>query len=207
MEEKKKTKIKLSTVYLILSIIAIIALGMLVYKLSSDNANEIKKSTELQSQINSLNQTVNDLQRKTENNNINNTVVNQSNSDNSNTNNTNTVTENSIKSNNNNNNSTSSPDESKGNSNNTNKLVKTARPSGFSGSSLHEVRLYSNGDVYLITFSDGGYVEDKIIDRKLIAKNVENIESGEETRGEVVLSGKNIEEIYNEYGWIIIQEQ
>ena len=64
MEENKVTKISLSTFLLILAIIAIIVMGIFIYKLNNDRTAEIQKSTELQSQINSLNSTINDLQEK-----------------------------------------------------------------------------------------------------------------------------------------------
>ena len=64
MEEKKVTKISLSTFLLILAIIAIVVMGVFIYKLNNDKTIEIQKSTELQSQVNSLNETINDLQGK-----------------------------------------------------------------------------------------------------------------------------------------------
>ncbi len=47
--------------------------------------------------------------------------------------------------------------------------------------------------------------EKNIIHKNLIAKNVEDIESNEETDGYVILKGKNIKEIEN-LGWIKIQK-
>ena len=64
MEEKNVTKISLSTFLLILAIIAIIVMGIFIYKLNNDKTAETQKSTELQSQVNSLNGTVSDLQEK-----------------------------------------------------------------------------------------------------------------------------------------------
>ena len=64
MEEKKVTKISLSTFFLILAIIAIIIMGFFIYKINNDKNAEIKKSTELQSQVNDLNGTVSNLQGK-----------------------------------------------------------------------------------------------------------------------------------------------
>ena len=55
MKEKNFTKISLSTFFLILAIIAIIVMGIFIYKLNNDKTAEIQKSTELQSQVNSLN--------------------------------------------------------------------------------------------------------------------------------------------------------
>lgn len=64
MEEKNVTKISLSTFLLIIAIIAIIVMSVFIYKLNNDKTTEIQKSTELQSQVNSLTGTVNDLQGK-----------------------------------------------------------------------------------------------------------------------------------------------
>lgn len=64
MEEKKVTKISLSTFFLILAIIAIIVMGIFIYKLNNDKTVEIQKSTELQAKVNSLNRTVSKLQEK-----------------------------------------------------------------------------------------------------------------------------------------------
>ena len=67
MEEKNATKISLSTFFLILAIIAMIVMGIFIYKLNNDKTTEIQKSTELQAQVNSLNGTVSDLQGKIDN--------------------------------------------------------------------------------------------------------------------------------------------
>ncbi|MBR3697683.1 MAG: hypothetical protein IKM97_05455 [Clostridia bacterium] len=64
MEEKNVTKISLSTFFLILAIIAIVVMGIFIYKINNDKTLEIQKSTELQAQVNSLNGTVSDLQGK-----------------------------------------------------------------------------------------------------------------------------------------------
>ncbi len=54
----------LSTFFLILAIIAIILMGVYIYKLDNDKKAVIQKSTELQSQINNLNETESQLQGK-----------------------------------------------------------------------------------------------------------------------------------------------
>lgn len=51
MEEKKSTKISLSTFFLILAIIAIVVMGIFIYKLNNDKTIEIQKSAELQSLV------------------------------------------------------------------------------------------------------------------------------------------------------------
>lgn len=66
MEEKNTTKISISTFFLILAIIAIIVMGVFIYKLNNDKKAEIQKSDELQTQVNTLNGTVSNLQGKIE---------------------------------------------------------------------------------------------------------------------------------------------
>lgn len=72
MEENNVTKISLSTFFLVLTIIAIIVMGIFIYKLNNDKSAEIQKSTELQAQVNSLNGNIKDLQSKIDS--INNTI-------------------------------------------------------------------------------------------------------------------------------------
>ena len=67
MEEKKVTKISLSTFFLILAIIVIIVISIFMFKLYNEKTAEIKKSSELQTQVNKLNGTVSDLQGKIDN--------------------------------------------------------------------------------------------------------------------------------------------
>lgn len=62
MEEKKVIKINLSTFLLLLAIVAIIVMGIFIYKLNNAKTIEIQKSTELQEQVNSLNKTISNLQ-------------------------------------------------------------------------------------------------------------------------------------------------
>lgn len=104
MEEKKVTKISLSTFFLILAIIIIILMGIFIYKLYNEKTIETEKSTELQKQVNNLNGTVSDLQEKidsiseitantTKNNNSNSTNVAESQNSNNKTSSTNTSTE------------------------------------------------------------------------------------------------------------------
>lgn len=64
MEEKNATKISLSTYFLVIAMFAIVVMGAFIYKLNNDKNTEIKKSANLQAQVNSLNGTVNDLQGK-----------------------------------------------------------------------------------------------------------------------------------------------
>jgi len=64
IEEKKVTKISLSTFFLILSLIAIILMGIFMYKFYNEKIEATKKSAELQTQVNRLNETVSNLQGK-----------------------------------------------------------------------------------------------------------------------------------------------
>ncbi len=64
MEENKVTKISLSTFLLIIAMIIIAVMGFFIYKLNSEKNIEIKKSADLQTQVNDLNSTVNSLQSK-----------------------------------------------------------------------------------------------------------------------------------------------
>lgn len=81
-------------------------------------------------------------------------------------------------------------------------ISKQLSPSGFMGSSLYKVNLYSNGDVYVITYDGEGYEDKNIIDKKLIAKNVKSIEQdeSEENYGGIIVKGG--EAINENLGWI-----
>ncbi len=67
MEEKNVTKIRLSTFFLIFSILVIIVMGIFIFKLYNEKNEEVKKSAELQTQVNSLNSIVANLQEKINN--------------------------------------------------------------------------------------------------------------------------------------------
>ncbi|MBR2290585.1 MAG: hypothetical protein IJ867_08470 [Clostridia bacterium] len=96
MEEKNVTKISLSTFFLILAIIAIVIMGVFIYKLNNEKTIETQKSANLQAQVNNLNGTVSDLNGKI--NSISNTLNtnNASNTTNSTTNNDNSSNTNTI---------------------------------------------------------------------------------------------------------------
>ena len=92
-------------------------------------------------------------------------------------------------------------------------MVKSASPSGFAGSSLHVIRLYSDGSVYLITYDGDGFDESNIGSKELIATNVEDIyeipydeNNNSADVGSVVVKGSNLNVIDNGYGWIIFQK-
>ena len=95
------------------------------------------------------------------------------------------------------------------------KIIKTAKPSGFAGSSLHIVRLYSDGSVYLATYSDEVLDDSNIVENELIATNAEDIdeityEEYEENNalepGIVIIKGKNLNIINDGYGWISFEK-
>ena len=67
MEENKVTKINLSTLFLILAIIVIIIMGIFLYKLYNEKTQAIAKSAELETQMQSLNETVSNLQETIDN--------------------------------------------------------------------------------------------------------------------------------------------
>ncbi len=81
-------------------------------------------------------------------------------------------------------------------------IVNQVSPSGFMGSSLYRVILYSNGEVYLQTFDGNGYEQGNIISQELIAKNANSIKAAEDEEhyGEVIIQGG--EAVNREMGWI-----
>lgn len=67
MEEKNEAKIRISTLLLILAIIAIAVMAAVIYKTTMDKAAEVQKAEELQEQVDSLNETISDLRGKMDN--------------------------------------------------------------------------------------------------------------------------------------------
>lgn len=61
---KENNKVALTAVLLILALIIIIVMGFFTYKFYIDKTKETEKSAQLQTQVDSLNETVNDLQEK-----------------------------------------------------------------------------------------------------------------------------------------------
>ena len=75
------------------------------------------------------------------------------------------------------------------------KIIKKLYPNGWAGSSMQEIRLYDNGDVYQVTYNGEGNTEQNIISSELIAKNADTIEevmSGQAVEG-ITVKGKNLE--------------
>lgn len=64
MEEKNITKISLSTFFLILAVIVIIVMGIVMYKFYNEKIIALKESADLQERVDSLTETVKDLQGK-----------------------------------------------------------------------------------------------------------------------------------------------
>lgn len=87
-------------------------------------------------------------------------------------------------------------------------IVKRLSPSGWAGSSMHEIRLCQNGNVYHVTFNGNGNKESDISTTDLIAMNAESIE--EKTNGQavegIVIKGKNINKVKdNVESWILFE--
>lgn len=181
-------------IIIILTLIAIV----FAYKNNSDNVveNNVKTSTGTY---------------------VNNEVSNESNSSNISTNESaeekntqinNIVEENNIVSNNsiyenvvvNNSNSTTSKSD----------IKESITPSGFMGSSLLKVALYSNGDVYMLHYDGEGYEDKNIASKDLIATNVTSIYSkgsGEDFEA-IVIKGKSNMVIKNkDYVWITFEKE
>ena len=169
MEEKKElnTNISTSTFLLVLAVIAIIVMGLVIYKLNNDKIAENQKSAKLQEQMNSLSVTVSDLQNKIDN------ISKIINSNNQNT---------------------TSQSISEEETNDANKIIRSKSAFGFAGASNIRIVLYANGDTYLIYYDGSGYEKENINEKKLIAKNVEVLEDDGDT-GDVILKGKNAKEI------------
>lgn len=64
MEEKKSSKSSILVVILGIALIAIIIMGVFIYKLTNERNIEIQRATDLQAEANDLNNTVSELQAK-----------------------------------------------------------------------------------------------------------------------------------------------
>lgn len=94
------------------------------------------------------------------------------------------------------------------NINNEVKIIKKLSPSGWAGSSMQEIRLYSNGDVYHIYYNGEGTTDEYIIEKDLIAKNAEDIQekiTEEQGFEGIIVKGKNTKIIKDEETWIIFE--
>ena len=83
-----------------------------------------------------------------------------------------------------------------------NKIITQISPSGFMGSSMYKVILYSNKEVYLVVYNGNGYEEKNKVSEELIAKNVNSIKIAEddENYGEIIVTGGTV--INSNIGWI-----
>lgn len=195
MEEKK---INLSTALIIIALVVMIVMGIFIYKINNEKNIEVQKNADLQQQVSSLNNTINSLQEKL--NTISETVNNTtSTTDTTNTTNvTNTTNTTSEKENPTNNNT---------NNNNEKIFVADARPTGFAGSSMNRVVLYSNGEAYLIRYDGDGESEDNISTVTLIAKKATLVETckdeSDENYGSVIIKAKEI--VNDDIEWIVFK--
>lgn len=84
-------------------------------------------------------------------------------------------------------------------------ITKTLAPSGFAGSSLLKVVLYSDGNVYLIHYDGQEYEESNITKKELIAKNATSIreEIENEEFSAIVVKSKDI--VCRDYNWITFE--
>ena len=81
-------------------------------------------------------------------------------------------------------------------------IVKTMKPYGFSGSSLHNINLYSNGDLYHVIYDGEGFEKSNIVKNEIIATNVSDIIQEDDNDGVFVVKGENINVIIDKYNWI-----
>ncbi len=81
-------------------------------------------------------------------------------------------------------------------------IVSEISPSGFMGSSMYKVILYSNKEVYLVVYNGNGYEEKNKISEELIATNVSSIKKAEneENYGEIIITGGTV--VKNNIGWL-----
>lgn len=78
-------------------------------------------------------------------------------------------------------------------------------PSGFMGSSLYKVVLYSNKEVYVQTYDGNGYDEQNMVSKTLIAKDVDSISVSQDEMhlGEVIIKGGT--PVNQDMGWIVFE--
>lgn len=81
-------------------------------------------------------------------------------------------------------------------------IVKTMKPYGFSGSSLHDINLYTNGDLYHVIYDGEGIEKSNMVKNELIATNVRDIIQEDDSNGVIVVKGENINIIIDKYNWI-----
>lgn len=97
MKEKKPITVSLSTVFLILAIIAIIIMGIAIYLILNQKTQSDEKVTELSSEVNKMEITINNLEKQLENETASNKEKNVTTNETSTTTNTTTNTKNTVK--------------------------------------------------------------------------------------------------------------
>jgi len=84
-------------------------------------------------------------------------------------------------------------------------LKKSLTPTGFAGSSLNRIELYSNGDVYWVQYDGAGFEYENIVKDLLIACNAKDIEVLDDEGIKVI--GSNIKIIEDlEVGWLMLNK-
>ena len=224
--------VKMKKVWIILAIMVLIGGIYYLYKNPKDNkngennvqnANEIISTSENNTiydennairsnqynTINSINNTnsQNNIEDKTETNTSNNDTNSSNNETNTSNNETNeevkTEQTNSIKEENTAPNNVPEKNASKDTS--SPEIKEKLAPSGFMGSSLLRVAIYSNNEVYLLKYDGEGYDDNNIVDKELIATNASSIYSkgkGEDFEAIVVKGKSNMQINSNNYAWI-----
>lgn len=84
-------------------------------------------------------------------------------------------------------------------------LKKILAPTGFAGSSLNRIELYSSGDVYWVQYDGEGFETENIVKDVLVASNASDIEMFE---GEgVLVTGDSLKVVEDmELGWLKFNE-
>lgn len=90
----------------------------------------------------------------------------------------------------------------------TKKEIKNLSPSGWAGSSMQEITLFDNGDVYHVIYNGNGKTADNIVSSKLIAKYAETIEAKENgpVVEAIIVKGKNLYVLRDNESWIIFEK-
>ena len=84
-------------------------------------------------------------------------------------------------------------------------VLKTLKPSGWAGSSLHEIRLCKNGNVLCVCYDGAGNTPKNFCHTELIAQNAETIEAesiGQCPAAYIIVKGKNLSIVNDSNGWI-----
>lgn len=88
------------------------------------------------------------------------------------------------------------------------KVVKKLNPSGWAGSSMQEIRLCEDGNVYHVTYNgEGTNTESNIVSNELIATNADTIEEkiNDQVFEAIIVKGKDLNVIKNNESWILFE--